>query len=478
MTINFLHRLHGYFDNAPAIWASQKLLNKKSPSSADFRLATSFLRQAASICPYDTTLEGLAIKLSRSIGESDPFAMLNSTTTNTQNSTQEVLNILAPIQNNPSALLEYFDSADSPLIRHISLAFIWQQGILENQFSSKLEKLSYMDRSRSLPFFAWALYALGSYKQAITIAENNQQCFLAQNLLAQNALKHSEPERCAKHWAKSLDLEPGQPHLIERLAQLGLFKRQLPKVDNHKVHILFYTYNKLETTLSTLQSLLASDIGPAKITLLNNGSTNFSPEEFDQGVQRTAQGRPVEVIHLPVNIGAPAARNWLYHLPQCQEAEYIVFLDDDILLPRHWLALYLQDFEDHPEICAVGPKGINPNPYRTIQYIYRYFQEVGEHKIRFTNNSPLAFDLGQYDGRRPCLSVMGCCHMFDRQKLDKLGVPDFDLRFTPSQVDDLERDIQIWKCGGKILYDGRVEVKHLQDAGSAAPKSESSWGHV
>jgi GT2 family glycosyltransferase len=126
----------------------------------------------------------------------------------------------------------------------------------------------------------------------------------------------------------------------------------------------------------------------------------------------------------------------------------------------------------------VGPKGLNPNPFRTIQYIYRYFEEVGEHKIRFTNNAPMNLDLGQFDGRRPCLSVMGCCHMFDRRKLERLGVPDFDVRFTPSQVDDLERDIQIWKHGGRVLYDGRVEVVHMQDAGRAAPKTEASWGHV
>jgi hypothetical protein len=88
------------------------------------------------------------------------------------------------------------------------------------------------------------------------------------------------------------------------------------------------------------------------------------------------------------------------------------------------------------------------------------------------------FDLGQYDVVRPCLSVMGCCHLFHRRRMERLGVPDFDVRFSPSQVDDLERDIQIWKHGGMVLYDGRVRIMHLQDAGSAAPKSEAAWAHV
>lgn len=29
-----------------------------------------------------------------------------------------------------------------------------------------------------------------------------------------------------------------------------------------------------------------------------------------------------------------------------------------------------------------------------------------------------------------------------------------------------------------MIYDGRVGVVHLQDAGKAAPNSRSSWGHV
>jgi hypothetical protein len=66
---------------------------------------------------------------------------------------------------------------------------------------------------------------------------------------------------------------------------------------------------------------------------------------------------------------------------------------------------------------------------------------------------------------------MGCCHLFNLKLWERLGVPDFDVRFTPSQVDDLEHDIQVWKAGGHVLYDGRVEVVHRQDAGKAGPLS-------
>lgn len=472
MTIPFLHRLHGYLEPANAMWACQKLL--KQDASGNVRLGAELLRQAADICPYDHNLEKLANALA---GRSNIPAPFSEQLCTEELPLHEALNLVESKQNSTEDLLALLNTSRSGLVRHLCLGAMWQQGLHEEIFLEQLPDLP-ESQARSRPFFAWAAYGLGRPQLALDLLERSPGSWLGSNLRAHMALAENNTGAALMHWKASLTLEPAQPHLIERIAQLDLASRPLPNPEDSQVHILFYTFNKLETTLATLRSLLASDIGNARVTLLNNGSTAFSAREFSAGVAQTSQGREVEVIHLPVNIGAPAARNWLYRLPHVQEADYIAFLDDDVLLPRDWLRLYLQDLADYPDTCAVGPKGLNPSPFKTIQYIYRYFQDVGEQKIRFTNNAPMVFDLGQFDGRRPCLSVMGCCHMFDRKRMARLGVPDFDVRFTPSQVDDLERDIQIWKHGGRVLYDGRVEVVHMQDAGRAAPKTEASWGHV
>jgi hypothetical protein len=121
---------------------------------------------------------------------------------------------------------------------------------------------------------------------------------------------------------------------------------------------------------------------------------------------------------------------------------------------------------------------LNPGAIPTVQYVWRFFDEVGDGNIRFSNNCPQFMDLGQYDALRPCLSVMGCCHLFDLERWNERGVPDFDIRFSPSQVDDLEHDIQVWKAGGRAIYDGHVRVIHRQDAGKAAPMSRAAWGSV
>lgn len=469
MSIPFFHRFRGYLETAPAMWAAQRLLDG-TPELGAIHLAHALLRQALALTPFDPDLAGLVASLGAQlhIPNSRPD-MAGPGMTQAQSTLDNVT---------PHALPKLLDEEIPPLVRHLALASLWSNGEDGDLFIKHVRRLCIKDPDNpGLPLLAWGAHALGDNSLALEMIRS-ASTFLGEALKARLAMVAGDHAQARLNIINSLTLEPAQPHLIERLAQLERLSRPLPAADSARVHILFYTFNKLDTTLTTLQSLLASDIGAARITLMNNGSTLFGPDEFSAGVTRIAQGRDVEVIHLPVNIGAPAARNWLYRLPQTQEADFVAFLDDDVLLPQNWLRLYLQDFVDYPEICAVGPKGLNPNPFRTIQYVYRYFQEVGEHRIRFTSNSPMFFDLGQFDGQRPCLSVMGCCHMFDRRKLERLGVPDFDLRFTPSQVDDLERDIQIWKHGGQVLYDGRVEVVHMQDAGRAAPKSEAAWGHV
>jgi GT2 family glycosyltransferase len=469
MNIAFFQRMRGYLETAPAIWAAQRLL-QGTPGRSAIALAHAFLRQAVTICPHDPELANLT----RALGNQSGITWEHPQISGPKMSEVQPLLDVSGIE----SIVALLTDNSAPLVRHMALATLWSEGSCKEIFSDHVQTIfeNHPDHP-SLPLLAWGIHALGADDLA-TAMVSQAESFLGEALKAHLAWTAGNQATARNHLVNALKREPAQPHLIERLAQLELSSRPLPPADAFRVHILFYTFNKLDTTLATLKSLLESDIGLARITLLNNGSTAFSHEQFASGVDQVAQGREVEVIHLPVNIGAPAARNWLYRLPHVQEADYIVFLDDDVLLPKSWLPMYLQDMADHPEVCAVGPKGLNPNPFRTIQYIYRYFEEVGEHKIRFTNNAPMNLDLGQFDGRRPCLSVMGCCHMFDRRKLERLGVPDFDVRFTPSQVDDLERDIQIWKHGGRVLYDGRVEVVHMQDAGRAAPKTEASWGHV
>ncbi|MBU4379503.1 MAG: glycosyltransferase family 2 protein, partial [Proteobacteria bacterium] len=73
-------------------------------------------------------------------------------------------------------------------------------------------------------------------------------------------------------------------------------------------------------------------------------------------------------------------------------------------------------------------------------------------------------DFGQADYIRPCASVTGCVHLFRTARLLKTG--PFDLRFSPTQYDDLERDLRMVLGGGHAVYQGFLAIPHRRVSGA------------
>ncbi|MDY7000409.1 MAG: glycosyltransferase [Thermodesulfobacteriota bacterium] len=465
------HRINGYSEPGSAEEMGRRVL--AGPGGAGARqkrllLGTSLLRQSLIFYPYNPDVFGLVSGLFPPGPPTPGFGQWQGTVEKALTK-EPTLPDQATVQSaltseDVQELCGFASPKHARPIRYLALMRLWELGEKDTLLEAGRAFCASPAGAAAAPFLAWAAWRSGDADLAQNLLNAGHENFLSLNLRAEMALKAGDADLAGKIFRESLAFEPGQPFLIFRLCELSQPLQTSDPPDGQRVHIFLYTYNKLQSVLETLKSLLHTHIGQARITLLNNGSTAFSPEDLDQGVKSVAKGRPVKVIHLPVNIGAPAARNWLWHLPEEPKAEYAAFLDDDVLLPENWLACYLQDMEDFPGTVVVGPKGVNPTPLPTVQYAYRYFQETGQNKIRLTANAPLVMDLGQYDIRRPCLSVMGCCHLLNRVRCEKLNVPDFDIGFAPSQVDDIEHDLQIWKAGGRVLFDGRVAVVHRQTA--------------
>ena len=485
------HRLAGYILPPQVFIAAEGLISPpgsdpigNAPSMDNLHLATSFLRQALVFYPLDQNLLKYALHLRVLVPSTPGFstwlrALERFYRTNPNHFVDSML-ISSEIGDQKSEeILEQFISKGKIGALCAALHVFWATGNWEIVREISIKLLTLPEAPFIAPLVAWSAWSAGEKDLAEAwLRLSEPPSFLTYNLKAEMALQCGNIKEARQHWQQSLLWDPNQPHLFHRYWE-SQRPRGIQNGNNHKnVHIVLYTYNKLETTLTTLKSLLASDIGSSPVTVLNNGSTSFSSEELDRAVQAVAQGREIKIIHLPVNIGAPAARNWLWHLPEVKRCDYVAFLDDDVLVPPNWLNLYMETLELFPDAVVVGPRVLNPGTLPTIQYVYRFFQQVGHHKIIFTPPNPMFHDLGQFSYRRPCLSVMGCCHLFNRRRWEALNLPDFDIRFSPSQVDDLEHDLQIWKGGGQVIYDGRVGVVHLQDAGKAAPNSRSSWGHV
>lgn len=241
-----------------------------------------------------------------------------------------------------------------------------------------------------------------------------------------------------------------------------------------KTAICLYSWNKGPMLAQTLRALACTDTGNCPIFVLLNGCSDDS-EERVLALRGLFPGREFEIINLPVNVGAPAARNWLISLPQVQASDYVAFMDDDVVMPKDWLVRYLTEMERDEKNGVVGGKVLFPaigEDAPVIQYLYRTVTITVQGALKLNSPSPLdgLRDTGLYSFSRPCIDVMGCLHLLRVSALREVG--DFDLRFSPSQVDDIDHDLCTCLKGYKVIYCGGVACEHHQNSGVGAGKAK------
>ncbi len=242
------------------------------------------------------------------------------------------------------------------------------------------------------------------------------------------------------------------------------------------VAILLYTWNKARELDETLASLAASGLGEARIWLLDNGSTDQTPQIL--AAWRERLGERLTVLRLPVNIGAPAARNWLLSLPEVRRNPYLVFLDDDVTLPTDWLPRLGAALAAVPQASVWGCRVVdeaNPNVLQSVD-LTPVPVEPGAPPLALPGLHLGQPDFGQFSYLRPCVSVTGCCHLLREADIDTTG--GFDIRFSPSQYDDLERDLRLGLAGGFAAYQGHLALRHKRRSGAAAERSAAELGNA
>lgn len=228
-----------------------------------------------------------------------------------------------------------------------------------------------------------------------------------------------------------------------------------------RVHIFLYSWNKRPELEDTLRMLAQTDYSNFKLFVLNNGSNDGTKEMLDQIVP--ALFKDFKIIHLPVNVGAAAARNWLWSESENDQAEYIAYFDDDVLFEPSWLKLLLSALESEPLAGVVGAKILNATGPKTIQHSGGVLTKAGEdwlEHIALWGNVP---DQGQFDSISERDYVMGCCNLYRTSAMKDVG--EFDVQFSPSQFDDVDHHLRLRLKGWKVLFHGGVEIRHLRNSG-------------
>lgn len=303
-------------------------------------------------------------------------------------------------------------------------------------------------------------------------------------LRAELLLRLGEAQAGREELSSLFSCLPWHTHLGLKLHDLLVPPPVAPPGDTARATILVYSWNKAELTRQTLESLARTDFGRARILALDNGSTDGTGD-----VMRACAGLfpagAMRVIGLPVNVGAPAARNWLLAQPEVQESEFAVFLDDDVLLPPRWLGRLLGEAMSRPQAGAAGCRIVSATPPPCLQSAdYQLFAPTGrdgtvrglpEH-VNVFDNCAGALDFGLFSYARPAAHVSGCCHALRTSVLRELG--GFDIRFSPTQFDDLDRDLRSAVAGRPAVYAGDVAIAHVQHSSLAKAKGPAAMGQV
>lgn len=250
---------------------------------------------------------------------------------------------------------------------------------------------------------------------------------------------------------------------------------------NGQVAVCLHTFNRADDFDATMKSLAGSPLENVHIFALDNGSLDHTSEVMTCWKEKL--GERFTRIDLPVNVGAPAARNWLKKMNELKLYDYVAYLDNAVV-PADWQAHFSAAVESYPDAGVWGCKAVYSDQQKVIQHADLHLCETPPEfedalrgfELAYLDSYNQDLDYGQFDYCRPCVSVTGCFHLFRQETLSQSG--DFDLRYSPTQYDDLDHDLMLAVAGKTAVYQGQLKVQHKRKSGSAAARSRAARGGV
>jgi hypothetical protein len=113
--------------------------------------------------------------------------------------------------------------------------------------------------------------------------------------------------------------------------------------------VVIPAYNRRVLVLETLESVRAQTVAPRQVVIVDDGSSDGTPEAAELWLSDHSMACEVKIIR-QTNAGVSAARN--RGALECGEADLLAFLDSDDLWPADFVQRALSAFSQSPEIVA------------------------------------------------------------------------------------------------------------------------------
>jgi GT2 family glycosyltransferase/Flp pilus assembly protein TadD/cytidylate kinase/SAM-dependent methyltransferase len=199
--------------------------------------------------------------------------------------------------------------------------------------------------------------------------------------------------------------------------------------------IIILTHNQLEYTKKCIESIFQSTETPFELIVVDNGSSDGSVAYLEsdvRGWRRTedgGQGRRksrITIIKNKENLGFAVGNN--QGMAEAK-GEYILLLDNDVVVTPGWLSRMISCAERQKEIGIVGPMtNFAPGPQLDFSVAYDTERLVG------LNEYAEDVAINNFHKRRRVLRVVAFCMLIKRSVVNMIG--GMDDRYGPGNFED------------------------------------------
>jgi len=219
-------------------------------------------------------------------------------------------------------------------------------------------------------------------------------------------------------------------------------------IDYSRLSILVLNWNKFDLTKEAVDSVLEHTPQEVEVILIDNGSSS----EVLQRLTLTFARTRVKVLPIGINRYFGEGNNIA---AEKAKGDILVFLNNDVVVTKGWLAPLMVELLENSDVGAVGPKFIYPDG--TLQEAGAYLDSNAHPVQRGKGQNS---ELPKYNERKEVHYVSAACIAIRKSTFLELG--GFNYIYEPAYYEDTELCFAVRAKGLKVVYQPRSVVLHKE----------------